>query len=196
MPGPFVVVPVAVGGAVVASRFQQRLERKKVLIVGPRDAGKTQLFSLLTQGERALRSGREAGETFDFVHKPVRMKHLNWKVRYVDTPTVRLVEAGDLQDRLADVDLVVFVVDAVRMADEAYRADAGLSAMGFRLNAPERTRHLLVMTHVDRLDGRDVPGRDELAETLGDAHPDLVDLTHWRSASRVVRRVVRELGAR
>lgn len=194
MPGPLAVVPLAVGGAVVAHRVRRRLERKHVLIVGPRGAGKTQLFSLLTRGERALRVRSEPRETFALIHKPVRMKHLNWKVSYVDTPTERVVDAGDVRDRLADVDLVVFVVDAVRMTEEDHRAEAGLLAMGFRLNAPEATRHVLVMTHADRLDGTDVTGQDELAEILGDPTPDLVDLTQWQSASRVVRRVVRELG--
>ncbi|QYJ05129.1 GTPase domain-containing protein [Nocardioides panacisoli] len=193
MPGPLVVVPLAVGGAVVAHRVRHRLDRKHVLVVGPRDAGKTLLFSLLTRGERALADRAHRGETLDFIRRPVRMKHLNWKVSYVDTPTDRVTDADDVRARLEGADLVVFVVDASRMADEAYRAEAGLLAMGVRLNADDHTRRVLVLTHADRIGSAEVAGQDELAEIVGDDAPDLVDLTRWRSASQVVRRVVREL---
>lgn len=197
-------IPVLLAGAAAATiaavlyRLRNRVENKRVLILGPRGAGKSRLHRLLTRGERSLRDLGAGGETFDFVAKKVRMRDLRWHIDYVDSPSSpEEIAVFAWKEHLADLDLVVFVVDGPRLAEEDYRATAELLAVTGRLNAAEQTRWMLVISHSDQLGevstAADVPGSEELARVLGDHHPQLADLQDWASASHVVRRVVASL---
>lgn len=193
---PVPILWVGAGAAAVAAaviRHRRRFEGKQVLVVGPRGAGKSRIHALLTKGERSLRDLGSRGETFDFIAKKVRFKDLQWRVSYVDSPSsADDVDTFAWADHLAGVDLVLFVVDGTRLSDEAYRAAAELLAVTCRINAEERARWALVVSHVDRCLA-EVTGYEEIARTLGEDRPLLVNLLDWESASTVVRRVVTEL---
>lgn len=197
---PVPVLWVGVTAAAVGTliyRLRRGVENKRVLVIGPRGAGKSRLHRLLTRGERSLRDLGVAPESFGFVTKKVRMRDLRWKLSYVDSPSSN-EEIGvfDWGDHLAGMDLVVFVVDGVRLADDGYRAMAELLAITCRLNAADDLRWMLVMSHADKLPGvsaQDLRGHHEIARVLGDHDPQFVNLQEWESAARVVRRVVANL---
>lgn len=194
---PVPVVLVGVGGAAVATaayRRRRRVERKRVLVVGPRDAGKSTLHALLAGGERSLNGRALRGETVGFVTKKVAMKQRGWQVSYVDSPSAaEEIEAGTWADHLADADLGLFVVDGSRLADDRYRASAELLAITCRINAGDGTRWMLVVTHADVCPVDDVAGHEEIRRILDDPHPQFVDLRDWAMVRPVVRRVVTEL---
>ena len=72
-----------------------------------------------------MRDVSARGETFDFVAKKVLLRVLQWRIRYVDSPSATdHVDTFAWSDHLDGMDLVLFVVDASRLADDAYRAEA------------------------------------------------------------------------
>jgi hypothetical protein len=193
---PLPIVWVGAGAAAAAAaiyRYRRRFEGKRVLVVGPRGAGKSRIHALLTKGERSLRDLGGRGETFDFVAKKVLLKDLQWRIRYVDSPSAADdIDTFAWRDHLDGMDLVLFVVDASRLADDAYRADAELLALTCRINGPEDAGWALVLTHGDRcLEA--TPDFAEIARALQDDDPLVVNLLDWESARAVVRRVVTEL---
>lgn len=190
----------AAAAAAVAAALQSRTAQgasKIVVVVGPRDSGKTVMFNLLTEPSSGSPDHISTADTFTFDEREVRLEETEVTVRVVDTPTTKGL-GNELRELLSDADLVVFTADASLLPDDRYRDAAESLATTYRLYETEKTRWQLLLTHADHVrpagrapdDLGAVEEHEKLAKVLDDEAALLCNLLDPDHAAAAVRRVV------
>jgi hypothetical protein len=179
---------LVIGGATAAAAAKKDEEshecaatKKRVLLVGPTDSGKTVLFDLLTRGLAGKPELGDTRDTFEFNEMDATVEELDLSV--IDSPSTRF-RANEMRTRVNDADCVAFVVDSALLMREDYADSAVRLAIHYRgLEDDERMPPLvwrLVLTHADVL----APELDP--DTHLSTVPALVTLRHLLDDSSVV----------
>lgn len=156
--GALALAAAGIGAAVVLDQAVG----KSILLIGPREAGKTTLRNFLIDGV-ITKIYVQTTFTEQASAKVQDQTLKSYKLRVTDVDGGR-DQYSEWKKHAEDADCICFVVDASRLDEEIYASGALLRAKQVqRWPARDGQRRLLLLTHIDQLAGA---GERDITENL------------------------------